>query len=182
MSDTVAVATPVDAANDSPVETPETQADTQAVKDESVSIDDLRKVRSEAQNLRKRLKDAEARVSEFEAANQTDDEKRTRELTALQERADRAEQALRKANGRTAVHAKAGNAVSAEALYRYVKDDIEFGDDGEPTNIDDLITSARESEPSMFQRGTADGAPQTPGKAFDMNAALRTLRDTTKRN
>ena len=181
MSDQVAVATPVDATNDSPVEAPETLTDTQAVKDEAVSIDDLRKVRSEAQSLRKRLKDAEARVSEFETANQTDDEKRTRELTALQERADRAEQALRKANGRTAVHAKAGNAVSAEALYRYVKDDIEYGDDGEPTNIDDLVTSARESEPSLFHRGSADGAPQGAPKPTDLNAAFRQLRDISKR-
>ena len=41
--------------------------------EETVSLDDLKKVRSEAANLRKRLKDAEAKVSQFETANQSED-------------------------------------------------------------------------------------------------------------
>jgi len=88
---------------------------------------------------------------------------------------------LRVANGRTALFKEAGNAVSAEALYRYVKDDITFGDDGNPTNITELVALARESEPSLFHRGSADGSPKQPGNTLDLNAAFRKLRDDSKR-
>ena len=152
------------------------QAETQADEVQTVSLDEVKKVRSEAANLRKRLKEAEATVSEFETANQSDEERRSAELQSLQERADKAERELRVANGRNQTLSKAGNAIDSEVLYRYIRDDITFGDDGQPENIDDLIAQARESRPSLFQRGSADAAPRDTGNTGgNFNKALRTL-------
>lgn len=181
MSEQVATESLADSVDQSQVDTPNQQPESQADEVQAVSLEELKKVRSEAANLRKRLKDAEAKVSQFETANQSDEERRSAEYASLQERAERAEQALRVANGRTALFKEAGNAVSAEALYRYVKDDITFDDDGNPANISELVAQARESEPSLFHRGSADGAPRDTGNTMDINAAFRKLRDDTKR-
>ena len=182
MSEEAQATTQADEASQSQADTPNQQPESQADEVQTFSQEDMKKVRSEAANLRKRLKDAEAKWSEYETAHQSDEERRSAELTSLQERAEKAEQALRKANGRSAVIAKAGNAVSAEGLYRFVKDDIEFGADGQPTNIDDLIKQARESEPSLFQRGSADGAPKgETDKGMNFNSAFRELAGKNKK-
>lgn len=176
MSDATKVASQAEAVSESQVDTTNQQPESQADKVQNVSLEDMKKVRSEAANLRKRLRDAEEKVSQFETANQSEDERRSAELQSLQERADVAERALRVANGRTAVFSKAGNAVSQEALYRFVRDDIEFDDDGSPANIDELVAQARKSEPSLFQRGSADGSPRETGNTGkDFNSAFREL-------
>lgn len=167
MSEAVAAETQAVEATPSQVDTTQ-PSETPAVEEQSVSLEDMKKVRSEAANLRKRLKDAEAKLGEFETANQSDEERRTAELTSLQERASRAEAALREANGRNAVYSNAGNAIDAELLYLYVeKQGIEFDDDGAPTNVDDLITKAREAKPSLFQRGSADGAARSSVNTYE---------------
>lgn len=167
MSEAVAAETQVVEATPSQVDTTQ-PSETQAVEEQSVSLEDMKKVRSEAANLRKRLKDAEAKLGEFETANQSDEERRTAELTSLQERASRAEQALQEANGRNAVYSNAGNAIDAELLYLYVeKQGIEFGEDGKPVNVEDLIEQARKDKPSLFQRGSADGAARSSEKTYE---------------
>lgn len=176
MSEQVAAESQVDDANQSQVDTPQ-PAETPVVEEQTVSIDDLKKVRSEAANLRKRLKEAEAKVSQFETANQSDEERRSAEFTSLQERADRAEQALRAANARNDVFSNAGNATDAELLYMYVeKQGIEFDDDGNPVNVKELIEQARKDKPALFQRGSADGAPRDNARKMSFTEAVKTLR------
>lgn len=176
MSEQVAEATQADAPDQSQVDTPNQQTESQADEVQAISLDEAKKLRSEAQGLRKRLKEAETKVSSFETANQSEEERRSAEYASLQERADRAEQDLRAANARSDVFSKAGNTTDAELLYLYVeKQGIEFDDDGKPTNIEALITQAREKKPTLFQRGSADGAAKPPSKTNDFNSAFRTL-------
>lgn len=167
MSEEATTATQADADSQSQADTPNQQAESQADEVQTVSLDELKKVRSEAANLRKRLKEAEAKVSEFETATQSDEERRSAELTSLQERAAKAEERLRIANGLNQTLSKAGNAIDGEVLYRYIRDDITFDDDGSPENIDDLIAQARESKPTLFQRGSADGAARSSEKGYE---------------
>lgn len=168
MSEEATTATQADADSQSQADTPNQQAESQADEVQTVSLDEVKKVRSEAANLRKRLKEAEAKVSEFETATQSDEERRSAELSSLQERADRAEQALRAANARSAVYGDAGNAIDAELLYLYVeKQGIEFDEDGQPANVKELIAKAREDKPSLFQRGNADGAARSSEKTYE---------------
>ena len=102
-----------------------------------------------------------ARVAEFENANKSDAEKTAAALDAATKRADAAEQRLRDANARVAVTeaAQKVNAISVRAVLKLIEDDLDYDDEGEPTNVDALIAQARKDEPSLFRHagGSADG-------------------------
>lgn len=173
-------ATQADADAPSQVDTLSTERDTLAESQDTTNLDDLKKVRSEAANLRKRLKDAETRLQQFEQANQTEDEKRARALKDAEDRAAAAETRYRAAVGRAAVTdaaTKAG-ALSARAVYALIRDDLDFDDDGEPTNIDALLAQAKKDEPYLFRAaaGSADGGKNgAAAGTADPNALLRSL-------
>ncbi len=88
-----------------------------------------------------------------EDANKTELERATTERDRERERADTNAQKLRTANARSAVTdaATKANVVSVNAVYALVRDDLEFDDDGEPTNVDVVIAAARKAEPAMFR-------------------------------
>lgn len=181
MADEQGTATQAEADAQSQADTTQTpDRDTQAESPDTVALDDLKKVRSEAASLRKRLKDAESRLAQFEQANQSDDEKRAAALKAAEARAEAAETRYRAAMGRAAVNeaaTKAG-AISARAVYALIRDELDFDDDGEPTNIDALIAQARKDEPSLFRAaaGSADGGKGGDSPITqDPNHLLRSL-------
>lgn len=155
-------------------DTTESQADTNP----SISLDEAKKLRSEAAGLRKRLKDAESKVQAAEDAGKSESEKREQALKAAEERATAAESRYQAAIGRAAVTdaaTKAG-AISSRAVHALIRDEIDFGDDGEPTNIDALINAARKDEPQLFRAaaGSGDGGKSgTTPKPSDVNALLR---------
>lgn len=160
-----------------------TQADVNDAAAETISLDEAKKLRSESASLRKRLKDAEAAVQKFESQNQTEAEKREAALKGAEERASRAEQALQEANGRNAVYSNAGNAIDAELLYLYVeKQGIEFGEDGKPVNVKDLIEQARKDKPSLFQRGSADGGKSGPATGYEPSPGVARIAHAYEQN
>lgn len=174
MTDSQAEATQADADSRSQADT---SSDSQA-ESETISLDEARKLRSEASGLRKRLKDAETKAQAAADAGKTDEEKRQAALKAADERATAAETRLQDANARSAVTDAATkvNAVSTRAVYALIRSDLEFDDDGEPTNVDALLKRAQKDEPSLFRAaaGSGDGGATGPaGTENDMNARLR---------
>lgn len=173
-------ATQADADAQSQADTPRpSDSDTPAESHDTANLDDLKKVRSEAASLRKRLKDAEAKLSQFEQANQSEDEKIAQRLQQAEERATAAESRLRAEIGRRAVTDEAAKqgAISTKAVYALIRDDIAFDDDGEPTNIADLITQAKKDDPALFRAasGSADGGKGGQTIKSDVNESLRSL-------
>ena len=129
-------------------------------------------------DARKDAEKARARVSEFENANKSEIQKRDDALKASEQRATAAEQRLRDANARSAVTdaATKANATSTRAVYHLIRSDLEFDDDGEPTNVAALLKAAQRDEPSLFRAssGSGDGgAGGDPNAKPDLNALLR---------
>lgn len=149
----------------------QSQADTQSTDDsatqaeasqESISLDEAKKLRSEASSLRKRLKDAESKVQAAEEAGKSEEEKRTSAMKAAEERAQTAEQRLREATGRTAIYdaVKPGGSSYSEdpeAVYALALNKIEFDDDGEPTNVDEIVAALKKSNPKQFKHSSGRG-------------------------
>ena len=124
------------------------------------------------------LKALRARLDDLENAGKSEDEKRAAALKAAEDRATAAESRYRAAIGRAAVTeaaSKAG-AISSKAVYALIRDDIDFDDDGEPTNIDALVAAAKKDEPGLFRAaaGSGDGGKGgTSPTGTDMNALIR---------
>lgn len=72
---------------------------------------------------------------------------------------------------------------SLSAVYRMVKADIEYDDDGKPTNIEALMTDAKKIAPALFRpavgrgdAGAGSGARAAAGDKDWMRAGVRSLR------
>jgi hypothetical protein len=132
---------------------------------------EIRALRKEAASYRKKVED-------YENANRTDLEKRDLAVKAAEERATALETKLRDMSARSAVTEAAtkANAISSRAVFALIRSDLEFDDDGEPTNVDALIKAAIKDEPSLFKAaaGSGDGGvgSGTTGKQ-DLNALFR---------
>lgn len=72
--------------------------------------------------------------------------------TATELQKERAEKAIRDA----AADANA-NPQRLSAIFRLVKDDIEYGEDGKPKNVADLITKAKKESPEWFRAASGSG-------------------------
>lgn len=152
------------------------QADVKDVTAETISLDEAKKLRSEAASLRKRLKDAETRVQTFEAKTQTEAEKREAAFQEAQERANKAEERARTALGKAAVLAAApkANVISPKAAYASIRHDLEFDDEtGEPTNVNELLNKLKVDDPDLFRAHSADGGKGAPPAGNDFNQMIR---------
>ena len=132
---------------------------------------EIRALRKESATYRKR-------AEEYENANKTELQKRDDALKAADQRATAAEQRLQDANARSAVTdaATKANAISTRAVYALIRSDLEFDDDGEPTNVAALLKGAQKDEPSLFRasNGSGDGGAGGDSNAKpDLNALLR---------
>lgn len=135
-----------------------------------------RKDRKQAQKDLKALQD---RLDAIENDGKPESEKLTRERDAANQRAEAAEKRLRDANARVAVTeaAQKVNAISVRAVLKLIEDDLEYDDEGEPTNVDALIAQARKDEPSLFKHagGSADGG-KTGGSKPEAQPGLDRIR------
>lgn len=105
--------------------------------------------------------DLEKRVKAFEDAQKTEAQRQQDALEAAEQRANTFEQRYRGVVTRSAVAEEAtkAGAISTNAVYALIRDDITFSDDGEPTNVTKLIAKARDDEPQLFRAsgGSGDG-------------------------
>lgn len=137
---------------------------------------EIRALRKEAAGYRKKVED-------YEAANQTEADKREAALKAAEDRAATLETRLRDLSARSAVTdaATKANAISTRAVYHLIKSDLEFGDDGEPTNVDALLKQAIKDEPTLFRaaNGSGDGGKGgVTGSTGSINDVFREMART----
>ena len=143
----------------------------------------LKAERTKAKNADRDLKAIRTELDTIKNAGKSEEERRDADLKTAQTRADAAEQRLQTANARVAVTdaATKANATSIKAVFALVRDDLEFDDEGEPTNVAELIATARKDEPTLFRAssGSGDGGKgandrSSPEKQ-DLNSLFRTL-------
>ena len=119
----------------------------------------LQKERDRAKTAERELKKLQTRLDELDGKDKSDVERLTKERDTLADTLKERETRLREQAGRTAVYeaAREANATSSRAVYALIRDDIEFDDDGEPTNIDALIVKAKKDEPVLFRAAAGSG-------------------------
>lgn len=120
------------------------------------ALDKERKARKASE---KAAKDLQRQIDELTNRDKSEEEQTASKLTAAEERAQAAEQRLRDATGRTAIYdaATKAHAISLNAVYAMAKDGLEFDDDGEPTNVDDVLAGLRKTEPQLFRHSAGRG-------------------------
>lgn len=144
---------------------------------ESISLDEARKLRSENQTLRKRLKPLEEAEQKRADADKTATERiaELERLNAEHER-ERSDWQTREAVTRSAT--KLGFVDPVDAIALLDRSAIELDDNGAPKNIDKLLTGLLTAKPYLGgagrPTGSADGGNRgAPAAAEDMNTRLR---------
>lgn len=135
---------------------------------ETISLDEARKLRSEANSLRKRLRELEERDAAAEAAKLTETERIQRERDAMaKELADLKEAGRRQSIESAAIAAAAriGYANPADAMAFIAPEDIQTGDDGMPTNIEALVAKVAKERPYLAPPKSAGSADVTASGA-----------------
>jgi hypothetical protein len=133
-------------------------------------------LRRERDEFAKKLKDIEdAKLSETERLTKERDElAKERESWAAERRERDARDAVIEAAGDEKIGAR-----NPRAVYKLVKDDLEYDDKGHITNLAAVLKEAKTAYPELFGRavGSADGGAgsRTSAGAFDMNAQIRHL-------
>lgn len=132
-------------------------------KSEGNDLDGLKsaldKERKAARDASKALKALQTELETIRNAGKSDEEKRDADLKAALDRATAAEEKAQRTSGQAAIFKAAADSISPEAVYALAEKRLEFNDDAEPTNVDDVLADIKKSNPKLFPaaRGTADG-------------------------
>ena len=153
MSDKNADATQADADADDQSQADTTSKATQADAEETISLDEAKKLRSEAAGLRKRLKDAETKAQAAEAAKQQREEAEAKEQGKWEEIAKKREGELADLNRKLAERDQA-DAKAAIAKKHGIPDDLVSLLQGETD--DDIDASARTLAKHLKVRESTD--------------------------
>ena len=177
-------ATPVETLADSttpPAGT--TDANTDVSKDspaesESISLDEAKKLRSEAQSLRKRLKtfeEAQAKIAEAELTESQREKQRADALEAERDEARREAASIRMDNAiHVAVSDAKLNARDTRLLSQVVNRDALSIEDGKVVGIEAELKRLKAEYPTQFYSSTADGAAGgDSGAVVDFNTEIR---------
>ncbi len=109
------------------------------------------------------------RLGELEQAGKPEAERLAAERDALRAELDATRQQMRSTRGKAAVLSAAteANAVTPGVIYRAIVGDLQFDDDGEPTNVPQLLAELRKEAPALFRpvTGKADAAATTAAVA-----------------
>jgi hypothetical protein len=149
--------------DDAPDETPDKDGLLEAGRTLLKSERDARKAAErELTALRKRLDDLEGK-------DKSDVERIAGERDQLRKDLEDQQKRVRRAAGKAAAleAARSANAIAPTAVYALIRDDLEFDDDDEPTNLDALLIGAKKQEPALFQAvsGSGDGGRGGNGKS-----------------
>lgn len=127
----------------------------QAGDGENISLEEAKKLRSEAANLRKRMKAYEEAEAATKAAQMTEQEKLQKQHADLQSQHDTLAAELLEARVHQEVGRLAGKLnfiVSPELVARLLDwEEIEFGDDAKPANIEKLLEKLAKSAPELVR-------------------------------
>lgn len=136
-----------------------------AEEPKSISLDEAKKLRSEASNLRKRLKTFEAADEARKQAEMTEADKLKADRAKLEAEQSAFTQSQRDFTARQQVIEEArkqGFKVTPERVFALVKAEIAFDDDGSPTNVRDVVTALAAAEPGLI--GATNGSPTNPDR------------------
>jgi hypothetical protein len=102
----------------------------------------------------------EDRIAEFENRDKSETEKLASERDAAAKRAEEAERKQRASVGRVAVYDELPDTVVDKyAVYLLARDDLEFDDEGEPSNVAAVLKAVKQGHPKLFPAaaGSANG-------------------------
>jgi hypothetical protein len=146
---------------------------------EPMSLEDAKKLRQEANSLRKRLKAFEDAETQRAEAGKSEAERAAERIRALEGELE-SERSARRATilqlESVAAARKVGFRDPELAARLIATGDVEYGDDGRPKNVERLLTDLAKEYPNLVSAaadygGGPRGAPV--GGASDMNARIR---------
>lgn len=152
----------------------------QSQQPESISLEEAKKLRSEAASLRKRLHDLETKAQKDAEASLSEQEK-----ALAQARREGASEAMTKVSAsfrRNAVRSELTAAGANPDLLDLAVNDEQFAelrvtDDGEVEGVKEAVAAIKKARPSLFTRvvptGDAGGGVRTSASPTDFNAQLR---------
>lgn len=150
-----------------PTPAPEAEVTPQpdAQEADGISREEARKLRSEAAALRKRAKDAEAELASRREAEMTEAEKAAKRAEQAEQAARDTAERLRQANLKAEVAINATkHGVDPALATKLIREDVEFDDDGEPTNVSKLLADLVKSHPQLAAKPSVEaGSPANPG-------------------
>jgi small-conductance mechanosensitive channel len=135
------------------------QSDTQVVEEheqERFDAEYVRKLRSEAAEYRNRLRELEGKVKAEEEAKMTEQEKLQRRLAELERKEAEYQQVLQARTLEYEVKLQASKlgVVDPDAAYRLLDvKQIEFDDDGKPTNLEKVLKDLVAKKPYLVSSG-----------------------------
>jgi len=113
----------------------------------TLSNEDARKLRSEAQNLRKRLKAYEDQENLAKEAALSEVDKASKRAVEAEQRVKQYQQQLVVARVEAAAQRK--GIIDPELAALAVQSSLEFGDDGMPSNLDKVLTDLLKNKPYL---------------------------------
>jgi len=178
-------ATPADA-DDQPQAGTTSQADTPATDGsdaggdqptETISLEDAKKLRSEAANLRKRLKAFEEEERKRKDAERTEAERLAAERQEFEAARQAFENERRQARTASAVEAAArrlGFRNPAKAFRLLDEEDLGIEEDGTPSKAEEALKALAAAEPYLVGSGT--GSPTNPARESGSTLTMEKLR------
>jgi hypothetical protein len=165
------------------------QGSTVPVADKPASLEELQRLldaerkdradaNKEAQSMRAKLRQLEQAEAERQKASMTEQERIKAELEEARAERDRLAAQAREIVGKSAVLAAAQKAgvIDPDAVYKLLRDDLQFGDDGTPKDIDKQIAELTKAKGYLLGQGTNPANPARGG-AGAMTEGERLYRD-----
>lgn len=146
---------------------------------EPTRVEDLPKwVQDEIKAARKEAATYRTKVKTYEDAQKTEAEKQAEALEAANSRTATLLARVRDLTAQSAVTeaAREAGAIEPALIYRAVRGDLEYDDDGNPTNVAAVLADLQKTAPSVFRAagGSGDGGRGNgQGTKQDLNALVR---------
>ena len=151
-------------------ESNESESEDESQEDESedddeealVPLSKLRKVRSEAKNLRERLKAAEGKIEELQSVNPGE---------VLQTRYDELVCEVRNERLEHIVQTEVANTIDPSAISKLIRIEDVTWEDNQPSNVQELVSSLKTAHPKLFQvsvQGTTNAGARD--EEIDLNS------------
>ncbi|MEO1959800.1 MAG: phage scaffolding protein [Paracoccus sp. (in: a-proteobacteria)] len=122
-----------------------------------------REAREEAARYRTERNQFQQQAQTLQQQNETDAERQQREAQERQERLETLEKENRTLKVGSAIQSAAekAKAFNPALIVSMLDSRVTLDDKGEPTNLQDLLTSLRQSDPYLFKRANQDGGEGT---------------------
>lgn len=139
---------------------PQAQAVTET---ETISLEEAKKLRSEANSLRRRLKEHEDKAKAEEDEKLSEVERLKKRLDEAEAKAKTAAEEARKTRIENAIIAKARDRfVDLEDVVLKLRDGIQLDDDGKPVDLDKALDELAAAKPHWVKQAAAPEKPKTP--------------------